>query len=85
MKQLIGYVPENAVMYDVLTPTEYFRFLGSLYQKEGEAVEKKGDELLRIFGLYNHRDDRMTFFLQGHEAEGTAYIGYAAQPRHYLF
>lgn len=65
VKQLIGYVPENAVIYDVLTPTEYFRFLGSLYQKSGEAMEKKGDELLRIFGLYSHRDDRMTSFSKG--------------------
>ncbi len=65
VKQIIGYVPENAVMYDVLTPTEYFRFLGSLYQKESRVMVKKGDGLLRIFGLYDHRDERMTSFSKG--------------------
>lgn len=65
IKQAIGYVPENAVVYDVLTPTEYFRFLGSLYQKDGNAMTRKGDELLRIFGLHDQRNERMTSFSKG--------------------
>src|ERR1700676_1874923 len=31
IKKLIGYVPENAEIYDVLTPTEYLDFIGKLY------------------------------------------------------
>ena len=31
IKKLIGYVPENAEIYDVLTPVEYLDFIGKLY------------------------------------------------------
>src|SRR4051794_32532682 len=31
IKQRIGYIPEQAALYDVLTPIEYLRFVGKLY------------------------------------------------------
>ncbi len=65
IKAMIGYVPENAVMYDTLSPLEYFRFLGSLYGVDRKATEQKGSELLRIFSLYENRNNRMTSFSKG--------------------
>ncbi len=65
VKRLIGYVPENAVMYDTLSPMEYFRFLGSLYKKNSREIETKGTELLRVFGLYDNRQQRMSSFSKG--------------------
>ena len=65
VKSIVGYVPENAVIYDSLTPIEYFRFLGGLYQQDLEKVESKCEELLRIFGLINNRNDRMNSFSKG--------------------
>lgn len=65
VKRLIGYVPENALLYDTLSPMEYLRFLGSLYQLAPEHIEEKATELLRLFALYNQRDDRMTTFSKG--------------------
>ncbi|MFY7909096.1 MAG: ABC transporter ATP-binding protein [Emticicia sp.] len=65
VKRLIGYVPENASLYDTLSPMEYLRFLGSLYQLETEQIEEKATELLRLFALYDQRDDRMTTFSKG--------------------
>lgn len=65
VKSMIGYVPENAVLYDTLSPVEYFRFLGSLYGVDQAAMEQKGGELLRIFGLYENRHNRMTSFSKG--------------------
>lgn len=65
VKRLIGYVPENASLYDTLSPMEYLRFLGSLYQLETDQVEEKATELLRLFALYDQRDDRMTTFSKG--------------------
>ena len=65
IKQMLGYVPENAVMYDTLSPAEYFRFLGSLYGLDRRDTEQKGGELLRIFGLYDNRNSRMTSFSKG--------------------
>ena len=65
IKRLIGYVPENAMLYETLSPMEYLRFLGSLYQLETSHIEEKATELLRLFSLYNQRDDRMTTFSKG--------------------
>ncbi len=65
VKRLIGYVPENASLYDTLSPMEYLRFLGSLYQLETDQIEEKATELLRLFTLCDQRDDRMTTFSKG--------------------
>lgn len=65
IKRLIGCVPENASLYDTLSPMEYLRFLGSLYQLETDQIEEKATELLRLFALYDQRDDRMTTFSKG--------------------
>lgn len=65
IKRLIGYVPENASLYETLSPMEYLRFLGSLYQLETDQIEEKATELLRLFALYDQRDDRMTTFSKG--------------------
>ena len=65
VKRLIGYVPENASLYETLSPMEYLRFLGSLYQLETNQIEEKATELLRLFALYDQRDDRMTTFSKG--------------------
>jgi ABC-2 type transport system ATP-binding protein len=65
VKRLIGYVPENAMLYETLSPMEYLRFLGSLYQLPSSHIEEKATELLRLFALYNQRNDRMTTFSKG--------------------
>ena len=65
VKRLIGYVPENAMLYETLSPMEYLRFLGSLYQLESSHIEEKATELLRLFALYDQRNDRMTTFSKG--------------------
>ena len=65
VKRLIGYVPENDSLYETLSPMEYLRFLGSLYQLETDQIEEKATELLRLFALYDQRDDRMTTFSKG--------------------
>ena len=65
VKRRIGYVPENAALYDLLTPMEYLDFVGNLYELSSLAVEKKALELLRLFGLEQAAHDRMTTFSKG--------------------
>ena len=65
VKQLIGYIPEQAALYDVLTPVEYLRFIGRLYKLPGDLIEKKTLELLRLFELSDKRDMRMNGFSKG--------------------
>jgi ABC-2 type transport system ATP-binding protein len=65
VKKRIGYIPENAALYETLTPLEYLYFIGQLYGMEHHHIEKKGKELLNVFELGNYMDSRMTTFSKG--------------------
>ena len=65
VKQKIGYIPELAALYDVLTPVEYLRFSGKLYNLEDEVIAKKTTDLLRLFDLHDKANDRMTSYSKG--------------------
>lgn len=65
IKRQIGYIPENAALYDTLTPLEYLHFIGQLYKLDRTQVDKKAKELLDLFDLGNYSDSRMTTFSKG--------------------
>jgi ABC-2 type transport system ATP-binding protein len=65
IKQKIGYIPENAALYDVLTPEEYLNFIGRLYGMEKDVVKKKSTELLHLFDLGAKINQRMNGFSKG--------------------
>jgi ABC-2 type transport system ATP-binding protein len=65
VKKRIGYIPENAALYDALTPLEYLHFIGQLHNMETRQIEKKAKDLLRVFSLADYDDARMTTFSKG--------------------
>lgn len=65
VKKRIGYIPENAALYETLTPLEYLHFIGQLYKMEWAAVAKKAKDLLQVFELNDYLDSRMTTFSKG--------------------
>jgi ABC-2 type transport system ATP-binding protein len=65
VKRLIGYIPENAALYETLSPMEYLHFIGQLYNMQRSQIEKKGKDLLNLFELGNYNDSRMTTFSKG--------------------
>lgn len=65
VKSQIGYVPENAELYDVLTPMEYLDFVGKLYGMEDVLIEQRAQQLLKAFGLEGQADNRMDTFSKG--------------------
>ncbi len=65
IKQRIGYIPEQAALYEVLTPLEYLDFVGKLYRLEEAVIEKKAWELLRLFELADKAETRMSSFSKG--------------------
>lgn len=65
IKRRIGYIPENALLYEVLTPVEYLHFVAQLYQLSGKAINQKIIDLLALFGLDHARDARMSTFSKG--------------------
>lgn len=65
VKSQIGYVPENAELYDVLTPIEYLDFVGKLYGMDDVLIEQRTLQLLKAFGLETQANDRMDTFSKG--------------------
>ncbi len=65
VKKRIGYVPENASLYEQLTPMEYLTFVGRLYKMEDDVVSKAATELLALFDLTDSKDKRMHTFSKG--------------------
>src|SRR5699024_7575186 len=64
-KQRIGYVPENAEIYDNLTSAEYLTFIGELYGLERESAEKKAFALLEEFDMGDVFHSRISSFSKG--------------------
>lgn len=65
IKRRIGYIPENAALYDVLTPLEYLSFTGRLYGLEEDTIKKRSWEMLRLFELADKAEMRMNSFSKG--------------------
>lgn len=65
VKRMIGYIPENAAVYETLTPVEYLLFVGQLYLIPSIQLKKKVNELLRLFGLEHAAESRMSTFSKG--------------------
>lgn len=65
LKQMIGYVPELADLYDLLTPNEYLHFVGALYHIPDEVVTERARRILQSFGLLDNFDQRMDSFSKG--------------------
>lgn len=65
VKSLIGFVPELAELYDVLTPNEFLSLMGSLYNLPEEVVEERANRMLDAFGLAGNMNQRMDSFSKG--------------------
>jgi ABC-2 type transport system ATP-binding protein len=65
IKRSIGYVPENAEIYDVLTPMEYLDFIGKFYEMHEDVLEERSRKLLSAFGLTGVMHQRMDTFSKG--------------------
>ncbi|ULQ55278.1 ABC transporter ATP-binding protein [Flavihumibacter rivuli] len=65
IKKVIGYVPESAELYDVLTPMEFLRFMAGLYQLPEALAKERITRMLTAFGLGDHLHQRMDTFSKG--------------------
>lgn len=64
-KGLIGYVPELAELYDVLTPVEFLSFMGNLYEMDSDVCQNRIVKILTAFGLEANMHQRMESFSKG--------------------
>jgi ABC-2 type transport system ATP-binding protein len=65
VKSMIGFIPEMAELYDVLTPNEFLSLVGSLYNLPQEVVAERAERMLDAFGLAGNMDQRMDTFSKG--------------------
>lgn len=65
VKRQIGYIPELAELYDVLTPNEYLKFISTLYGLEGNVAADRISKIMSAFGLETNVDQRMDTFSKG--------------------
>ncbi len=55
-KRLIGYIPDMPFLYDRLTATEFFEFMGDLYDVGDDVIAARHEELFAFFGLTEHHN-----------------------------
>lgn len=65
VKRIIGYIPELAELYDVLTPMEFLLLVGRLHDMEDEQIEERATRMLDFLGLKEHLHERMDTFSKG--------------------
>ncbi len=65
IKSKVGYIPELAELYDLLTPREYLMFIGKLYKLDDHVIEDRATRMLTSFGLIGNIDQRMDSFSKG--------------------
>jgi ABC-2 type transport system ATP-binding protein len=51
VKRRMAYVPDFPFLYDKLTPWEFLRFTGELFQMDLPSIQRVGRELIERFGL----------------------------------
>jgi ABC-2 type transport system ATP-binding protein len=64
-KAASGYVPDEPNLYPKLTARELLRFVGDLFGVPGPQVERRIDELLRLFDLTRAADDTIDSYSHG--------------------
>ncbi|MET0463804.1 MAG: ABC transporter ATP-binding protein [Chitinophagaceae bacterium] len=65
VKRQIGYIPELAELYDVLTPNEYLQFTATLYNLDREVATERIGKIMAAFGLESNVHQRMDTFSKG--------------------
>ena len=64
-KSLIGYVPDQPYLPEKLTAREFLDFIAGLYQLDRAAAQRRGEELLKLFGLDDRGDELVGGYSHG--------------------
>ena len=65
IKKRVGYIPENAVLYESLTPMEFMEFVGEMRGLETELTRSKAEALMNIFEMKSNLNQRIATFSKG--------------------
>ncbi len=64
-KHAIGYIPDRPYLYEKLTPLEYFEFVAGLYDIPDDQYQRRGEEMLQRFSLWEWRNELIESFSHG--------------------
>ncbi len=64
-KAAIGYVPEQASLYEALTPMETLLLKGRLHGIGDDAIEARGGHMLDVLGIGDRAHEPVTAFSKG--------------------
>ncbi len=64
-KRLLAYIPEKPYIYERLTAWEYLRFIQGLYSMEDTKFNENATRYLKIFGLYEWKNELISNFSMG--------------------
>jgi ABC-2 type transport system ATP-binding protein len=64
-KQIVGWLSDEPMIYDKLTPIEYLEFVSGLWNIETRVAEERARELLRWLDLEKFADERCENFSRG--------------------
>jgi ABC-2 type transport system ATP-binding protein len=65
VKKRIGYIPEAAEIYEVLTPREFYELVGGLQDLAWETTQKRAKRLEDYLQLSYSKDQRIDTFSKG--------------------
>lgn len=80
-KAATGYIPDEPNLYPKLTARELLRFVGDLYGLERDQVERRSDELLRLFDLVSAGDDVIDSYSHGMRQKTALAAGLLHDPK----
>jgi ABC-2 type transport system ATP-binding protein len=64
-KKRLGYVPEQPILYETLTATEFLEMVACLQHLDPDGTAARRDELLELLGLGDARHQRLSAFSKG--------------------
>jgi ABC-2 type transport system ATP-binding protein len=64
-KQIVGWLSDEPMIYDKLTPIEYLEFIAGLWNVETSLAEARARDLLGWLGLEKHAHERCEGFSRG--------------------
>lgn len=64
-KRVLGYVPEEALLYPYLTGWEYLEFVGILRGMDQKLLRKRAEALLELFILFPYRHATIASYSKG--------------------
>ena len=65
VKKRIGYVPESGALFESLTGWEYLHLIADLHHLETALADKRIEEFLTLFGLWEERGSRLQQYSKG--------------------